>query len=61
VPKDDRDLQVVSLTNVAGVINDQRYAGRIEAEFDTGRGGSSRCEFTSLPDTFNPGTLGTHT
>ncbi len=59
--KDKRGLRVVSYTNVAGVINDQRYVGTIEAEFDTTLGGSSQCEFTELPRTFNPGTLGTHT
>lgn len=59
--KNRREPKVVSYTNVSGVINDQRYVGVIEAEFDTNRGGSSRCDFTELPRTFNPGTLGTHT
>jgi hypothetical protein len=61
VAKNERGVRIVSYTNVAGVINDQRYVGSIEAEFETVRGGSSRCEFTELPQTFNPGTLGTHT
>lgn len=58
---DKSGRRVVSYTSVAGVINDQRYVGTIEAELDLSRGGSSRCEFTELPNTFNPATLGTHT
>jgi hypothetical protein len=59
--KTDRGVRIVSYTNVAGVINDQRYVGAIRAEFDTLGGGSSSCEFTELPATFDPATLGTHT
>ena len=56
-----RNASIVSRTVVDGVINDQRYVGSIEAEFHTDRGGRSTCEFSALPERFNPGTIGTHT
>jgi hypothetical protein len=56
-----RNVSIVSQTVVDGYVNDQRYVGSIEAEFHTERGGRSTCEFSALPERFDPTTLGTHT
>jgi hypothetical protein len=55
------DIEIVSLTEISGAVNGRAVAGRISATINTGRGGRSTCQFSSLPDRFTPGTFGTHT
>jgi hypothetical protein len=55
------DVDVTSRTTITGSVNQSPVEGTVTATFNTGRGGTSTCRFTVLPQTFNPGTFGTHT
>lgn len=59
--KNDDGLDIVSYATIFGAINGEPYEGEVEAHFNTLVGGTSRCTFTQLPDSFSPGTIGTHT
>ena len=54
------DRDIVSRTRVKGTVNGAAVAGTVSATLNTGRGGSSTCEYPQLPGGFNPGTLNTH-
>lgn len=55
------ETEILSRTELAGSVNSAPVAGSIAATISVDRGGTSTCEFTSLPRGFNPGTFGTHT
>ena len=61
-PDDPRpgDVDIVSRSAIRGSINGSPFEGSISATFNTGKGGSSTCEFGQLPPRFTPGTLSTH-
>ena len=54
------DRDIVSRMRVKGTVNGAAVAGTVSASLNTGRGGSSTCEYAQLPSGFNPGTLNTH-
>ena len=54
-----KDIEVTSRTKYSGTINGNPIAIDVVATINTGRGGKSSCTFTSIPNGFNPGTLGT--
>ncbi len=54
-------IDITSRSTISGVVNGSKVEGKILAHFNTARGGSSTCNFTQLPEGFNPGTFGTHT
>lgn len=54
-------ISITSRSTISGVVNGSQVEGKIMATFNTSRGGSSTCNFTHLPNGFNPGTFGTHT
>lgn len=56
-----KDLEIVSLTELTGAVNGRAVKGRVTATIHTGRGGTSTCQFSELPDRFTPGTFSTHT
>jgi hypothetical protein len=53
--------EITAQTAISGFVNGQPMTGKVVASVDSDRGGRSRCEFSELPDGFNPGTFGTHT
>ena len=55
-----RDVEILSLTKLSGVVNDSRVSGEISATLNPNRGGVSTCQFSHLPKGFTPGTFGTH-
>lgn len=55
------ELDIVARTKISGAINREPYEGEVVARFNTSRGGTSQCAFARLPESFNPGTIGTHT
>ncbi len=57
----ERDIDVTAKTTISGMVNGSPIEVDVLATFNTGRGGSSTCNFTKLPDGFNPASLGTHT
>jgi hypothetical protein len=57
----NHSIDVVSRTVISGSINNDAVKGRVSATLNTGRGGSSTCEFEQLPASFTPGTFATHT
>ena len=59
--KERKDKDITSRSTITGLVNGSAVEGKISATFNTGRGGSSTCEFSQLPEGFNPGTFGTHT
>jgi hypothetical protein len=56
-----KDIEIVSLTEIVGTVNGAAVEARVSATIDTGRGGTTTCQFAKLPDLFTPGTFGTHT
>jgi len=60
-PPPARDLDIVSKSSITGMVNGEAVEGSISASFNTGRGGSSTCTFSMLPQGFSPATFGTHT
>jgi hypothetical protein len=60
-PPPARDLDIVSNSSITGTVNGEAVEGSISASFNTGRGGSSTCTFSMLPQGFSPATFGTHT
>jgi hypothetical protein len=54
------DRDIVSRMRVTGTVNGAAVAGTVSASLNTGRGGSSTCDYAQLPSGFNPGTLNTH-
>jgi hypothetical protein len=54
------DIDVEVRTSIEGLVNDQRLRGEVAATLNTGGGGRSECEFSHLPQGFNPATFGTH-
>lgn len=56
-----KDIEVVSLTEISGTVNGAAVEARVTATINTGRGGTTSCQFTKLPDLFTPGTFGTQT
>jgi hypothetical protein len=54
------DIDVTARVIVTGFVNGQALRGSAQADFNTGRGGRARCEFSRLPTGFNPASLGTH-
>jgi hypothetical protein len=54
------DRDIVSRMRVKGTVNGAAVAATVSASLNTGRGGSSTCEYAQLPSGFNPGTLNTH-
>lgn len=56
-----KDIELVSITEIAGKVNGSAVEARVTAVINTGRGGTSTCEFTKLPERFTPGTFSTHT
>ncbi len=56
-----RDIDVTSRSTISGTVNGSTVEGKILATFNTGRGGTSTCDFSQLPMGFTPGTFGTHT
>lgn len=54
------DRDIASRMRVKGTVNGIAVAGTVSASINTGRGGSSTCEYSQLPRGFNPGTLNTH-
>jgi hypothetical protein len=55
-----KEIDVTSKTSYSGIVNDDQLEIDVVATFNTARGGTSTCNFTKLPQTFNPATLGTH-
>lgn len=56
-----QDIDITSRSTISGSVNGSAVEGKISATFNTGRGGSSTCDFSHLPVGFNPATFGTHT
>lgn len=56
-----KDIEILSLTEISGIVNGQEVKASISAVINTGHGGRSTCTFTALPERFNPGTFSTHT
>jgi hypothetical protein len=54
------DRDIVSRPRVKGTVNGAAVAGTVSASLNTGRGGTSTCDYAQLPSGFNPGTLNTH-
>jgi hypothetical protein len=54
------DIDITARSTISGFVNGSAMEGRVSALVNTGRGGSSTCEFSKLPDRFTPGTIGTH-
>jgi hypothetical protein len=55
------DTEITARTTISGIVNGQTMKGHVLASFNTDGGGRSSCEFTALPETFNPGTFGNQT
>ena len=55
-----KDIDLTSRTKYSGTINGSPIAIDVVAKINTGRGGSSTCTFATIPERFNPATLGTH-
>jgi hypothetical protein len=55
------DVDIVSRSRITGSVNGRGVEATVAATLNTGRGGSSTCTFSRLPQGFNPGTFGTHT
>jgi hypothetical protein len=60
-PVVQQDIEIVSITELSGKVNGSAVEGRVTALINTGRGGTSTCEFAKLPERFTPGTFSTHT
>jgi hypothetical protein len=45
-------------TSISSVVNSHAFQGKVSAVIDPGRGGRSACEFSHLPPSFTPATLG---
>ena len=56
-----KDIEIASLTEIVGTVNGAAVEARVRATINTGRGGTTSCEFAKLPDRFTPGTFATHT
>jgi hypothetical protein len=56
--RQDPDIDITAKTTISGIVNGSAMEGKILASFNTGRGGSSSCEFSQLPAGFTPGTFG---
>jgi hypothetical protein len=55
-----KDLDISSKTTIRGIVNGSPVEGTVTAAINTGRGGSSACQFSQLPGNFNAATLSTH-
>jgi hypothetical protein len=53
--------EVTARTIISGFVNGKPIKGNVVASLDIDRGGRSRCEFSDLPEGFNPATFGTQT
>jgi hypothetical protein len=59
-PGQRKDIEIVSLTEISGAVNGAAVDARVSATINTGRGGTTSCQFERLPDRFTPATFGTH-
>jgi hypothetical protein len=52
------EKEISARTRISGLVNGQAFQGKVSAVIDPGRGGRSSCEFSHLPTSFTPATLG---